>query len=68
MVKSKYANRIASLDGVIARLKEQAMRLSVVFHAASIGKNAATDAPGIGRAINVETVQSAIAMVRWRFG
>jgi hypothetical protein len=67
MVKSNYANRLASVDGLILRLREQAIRLSIVLHAASAGKNAATDTPGITRKITAETVRSAIAVVRWSF-
>ncbi len=56
-----YGNRIDGVDGVIARLREQAIRLAVVFHAAKFWE-ATTE-----KDIDDATVRSAIAVVAWCF-
>ena len=62
VVRSKYAKKIETLDSVIDRLKENAMRVAIVLH---VLKNIPTET---GTSISVGTASEAIAIVRWSFG
>jgi Protein of unknown function (DUF3987) len=62
VVRSRYANRLDDLNSVIGRLKENAMRVAIVLHAAEHGATFKSEK------ISRQTALSAIAIVRWSFG
>jgi hypothetical protein len=62
IVRSEYARKIETLDAIIDRLKENAMRVAIILH---VVKNIPTETKA---EISVETAQEAIAIVKWSFG
>jgi hypothetical protein len=61
IIRSKYAKRLDTLDSVILRLKENAMRVAIVLH---VIKNVPSE---VSSEISRETALEAIAIVRWCF-